>query len=532
MRRFSLLVAVLAALSFASSAAASPLVIVWGRGWGHGIGMSQWGAYGLASGYKVDHPYSHQEILGHYYTGTTVSTRPTSSVSVLLASGRSSVRIGSAADFKVDTRIHAAGSPLVSPTATGRIKVEGLTGTFPSPLTFAPGTAVLALGSSHYRGRLVVAVISGRLRVVNRLNIESYLKGVVPRESPSSWPLEALKAQAVAARSYALTSGGKCGGFLCADTRDQVYGGFDGEAASANTAVDQTAGEVVDYGGAVAQTFFSSSSGGQTATPKDGFGPAAADVPYLQSVADPSDLNGSNPNRFWKHIYTARTFGQALGTGAPNDVIVNRNDSGRAGTVNVTTVGGSTGLSGFTVRSKLGLRSTRFWVVVQNMTTSRRSACKKAVVVNVFSRGFSNATLEQRPVTGSTWTAVPLTRVDATHMQATRRPCVSVDFRLLTAYATGPRAHHSVYPDIGMTLNTAGTAVHGSVNPLLPGTTVTIQRHTSTGWKAVASAVIRADGTFSARLHAVAGAYRARVIPPASTGLVTGYSPVLQVVTS
>ena len=111
MRRFSLLVAVLAALSFASSAAASPLVIVWGRGWGHGIGMSQWGAYGLASGYKVDHPYSHQEILGHYYTGTTVSTRPTSSVGVLLASGRSSVRIGSAADFKVDTRIHAAGSP-------------------------------------------------------------------------------------------------------------------------------------------------------------------------------------------------------------------------------------------------------------------------------------------------------------------------------------------------------------------------------------------------------------------------------------
>jgi stage II sporulation protein D len=532
MRRLSLLVAVLAALSLASSAAASPLVIVWGRGWGHGIGMSQWGAYGLATGYGVDHAYTYQEILAHYYTGTTIGTRPASSVGVLLASGRSSVRIGSAADFKVGTRVHPAGNPLVSPTATGRIKVEGLTGTFPSPTTFAPGSAVLALGSAHYRGKLVVTVVSGRLRVVNRLNIESYLKGVVPRESPSSWPLEALKAQAVAARSYALTSSGKCSGFLCSDTRDQVYGGFDGEAASSNAAVDATAHEVVEYGGAVARTFFSSSSGGRTATPVDGFGPGATNLAYLQSVDDPADLNGTNPNRFWKHVYTARAFGQALGTGAPNDVVVNRNDSGRAGTVNVMTAGGSTGFSGFTLRSSLGLRSTRFWVVVQDMTTSRRSACKKAVIVNVFSRGFSNATLQQRPVTGSTWTAVPLTRVDATHMQATRRPCVSVDFRLLTAYATGPRAHHSVYPDIGMTLNAAGTAVRGSVNPLLPGTTVTIQRHTPSGWKAVASAVIRADGTFSARLHAVAGAYRARVIPPASTGLVTGYSPVLHVVTS
>src|SRR6266550_4692271 len=534
MRRVSLLVAVLAALSFASSAAASPLIVVWGRGWGHGIGMSQWGAFGLASGFKVDHPYTHQEILGHYYTDTTVTTRDTSivGVGILLASGRASVHIGSANAFKVGAQTHAAGDPLITPTAAGRIKVEGLVGTFASPVTIAPGSSVLALGSAHYRGKLVVSVAGGRLRVVNRVNIEGYLKGVVPRESPSWWPLEALKAQAVAARSYALTSGGKCGGYLCPDTRDQVYGGFDGEEASTNSAVTQTMGEVVDYGGSVTQTFFSSSSGGQTATPKDGFGPSAGDVPYLQSVADPADLNGSNPNRFWKHIYTAGAFAHALGTGTPRDVTVTRNPSGRAGVVNVMTAGGSTGLSGFTVRSKLGLRSTRFWVVVQNMTTSRRSACKKAVVVNVFSRGFSNATLEQRPVTGSTWTAVPLTRVDATHMQATRHPCVSVDFRLLTAYATGPRAHHSVYPDIGMTLNTAGTAVHGSVNPLLPGTTVTIQRHTSTGWKAVASAVIRADGTFSARLHAVAGAYRARVIPPASTGLVTGYSPVLQVVTS
>src|SRR6266550_4129318 len=438
MRRVSLLVAVLAALSFASSAAASPLIVVWGRGWGHGIGMSQWGAFGLASGFKVDHPYTHQEILGHYYTDTTVTTRDTSivGVGILLASGRASVHIGSANAFKVGAQTHAAGDPLITPTAAGRIKVEGLVGTFASPVTIAPGSSVLALGSAHYRGKLVVSVAGGRLRVVNRVNIEGYLKGVVPRESPSWWPLEALKAQAVAARSYALTSGGKCGGYLCPDTRDQVYGGFDGEEASTNSAVTQTMGEVVDYGGAVAQTFFSSSSGGQTATPKDGFGPSAGDVPYLQSVADPADLNGSNPNRFWKHIYTAGAFAHALGTGTPRDVTVTRNPSGRAGTVNVITAGGTAGRSGFTVRSSLGLRSTRFWVIVQNVTPApRRSACKKLVTINVLARGVANATLQQKAVTGGSWTAIPLTRVDATHMQATRRPCVTMDYRLVTASA-------------------------------------------------------------------------------------------------
>jgi stage II sporulation protein D len=532
MRRFSLLVAVLAALSFASSAAASPLIVVWGRGWGHGIGMSQWGAYGLASGYKVDHPYSHQEILGHYYAGTTVSIRPTSSVRVLLASGRASAHIGSANAFKVGAKTHAAGYPLVTPTATGRIKVEGLAGTFASPVTIAPGSSALALSSARYRGKLVVSAAGGRLKVVNRLNIESYLKGVVPRESPSSWPLEALKAQAVAARSYALTSSGKCSGYLCADTRDQVYGGLDGEAASTNTAVDQTAREVVDYGGAVAQTFFSSSSGGQTATPKDGFGPGAGDVPYLQSVADPSDVNGANPNHFWKHIYSAGAFARALGTGTPKDVVVSRNGSGRAGTVNVVTAGGTTGRSGFSVRSSLGLRSTRFWVIVTNVTPApRRSACKKSVTINVLARGVTKATLQQKPVTGGSWGAVPLTRVDATHMQATRRPCVSMDYRLVTAYATGPRAHHPVFPNIAFNATQRAGSLRGAVNPLLPGRTVAVLQQTSSGWKRVATTTIRSDGTFRANFKVVAGDYRARVSPPASSGLVTGYSPVLHVVT-
>jgi SpoIID/LytB domain protein len=527
MRRLFLLVVLLTALSFASSASAQSLYIVWGRGWGHGVGMSQWGAFGLASDGK-----SYQEILAHYYTGTNIDTRAATTVNVLLVSGRSSVHIGSAATFTVGARTHAAGSPLVTPAADGRIKVEGLTGTFASPVAFSPGSQALALGSARYRGKLIVSRVGGGLRVVNRVGIEGYLKGVVPRESPSSWPLEALKAQAVAARSYALTSSGKCGGFLCPDTRDQVYGGLDGEAASTNAAVDATAHEVVEHSDAVAQTFFFSSSGGRTATPKDGFGPAATNLPYLQSVDDPRDLNASNPNRYWQHVYTPGVLGRALGTGFARDVVVSRNGSGRAENVTVTTSGGTTSVSGFEARSRLGLRSTRFWVVVQGLTPAPgRTACKKAVTVNVFVRGAANLALDQMSVKGGSWTAVPLTQVDATHYKAIRRPCVSMFYRVRTVYAAGPRVRHAVFPNISMNLNAAGTALRGSVNPLLPGRTVTIQRKVPTGWKSVASATIRSDGTFRATFHVIAGDYRAKVIPPSTSGLVTGYSPVLHVVT-
>jgi stage II sporulation protein D len=525
MRRLFLLVLVLAGLSFTSTAAAKTIFVVWGRGWGHGVGMSQWGAFGMAS-----QGSNYKEILGHYYTGTTVETRTTPAVSVLLSSSHNAVRIGSLSGFTVGTKSHPAGNPVVSVTSTGRIKVEGLTGTFASPLTIAPGSNPLTLGATPYRGKFIVRVVSGHLWVINRLTMQSYLKGVVPRESPSSWPIDALKAQAVAARSYAVTSSGKCGGYLCSDTRDQVYGGIL-PPSNADTAVNETNGEVVISGSSVAQTFFFSSSGGQTATPKDGFGPAATNLPYLQSVDDPADLNATNPNRFWKHVYVPLGLGRALGTAAPSDVTVTRNGSGRADQVTLTTSGGSPQLSGFTVRSRLGLRSTRFWVVVQKVhASSARTACKKAVMLDVFVRGASNLVLERKPVTASSWSDVPLTTVDETHYTATKKPCVSTDYRVRTRYSAKPIVRHLVFPNIGMDLNRGATGLHGSVNPLLPGRTISIQRHKSSGWATVATTTIKSDGTFRALFHVVAGDYRARVVPPSGSGLVTGYSPVLHVV--
>src|SRR5688500_7045219 len=174
---------------------------------------------------------------------------------------------------------------------------------FASLLTISSSSLVW-LGSTRYRGDLRISVVGGSLRAVNRVGIDNYIRGVVTRESPAWWgdvgAQEAIEAQAVTARSYALYTlehgGGKCSGFLCPDVRDQVYGGYSSETANRHEAVNATAGVVVEHSNAIAQTFFSSSSGGRTAASADVWG---GSVPYLQSEDDPADLNSDNPNRIW-----------------------------------------------------------------------------------------------------------------------------------------------------------------------------------------------------------------------------------------
>ena len=131
--------------------------------------------------------------------------------------------------------------------------------------------------------------------MINAVGARAYVKGVVPNEMPSSWPLAALEAQAVAARSYALaTSGG--GAFdVYDDTRSQVYGGKDSETRAHQRADEAHPGEVVRYGKQVATTYFFSTSGGSTESVQYGF-PGAAPVPYLKSVGTPTTGHLSLPH--------------------------------------------------------------------------------------------------------------------------------------------------------------------------------------------------------------------------------------------
>src|SRR5207244_3096992 len=194
-----------------------PTFFISGHGWGHGLGMSQYGAYGYAQ-----HGWTYDRIIKHYYTGTTIGQAPVSRVRVLILDNAKQVTIAS--------------------------KLP-----------------------------------------VNVVDVDLYLRGVVPSEMPKTWAPEALKAQAVAARSYALSHLHAANGFdLYPDTRDQVYLGIPHEAPSTTAAVNATAGQVVLYKGKVASTYFFSTSGGRTASIQDLY-PDSPAVPYLVSVPDPYD---------------------------------------------------------------------------------------------------------------------------------------------------------------------------------------------------------------------------------------------------
>ncbi len=235
MRRFLCLI--ILALAAPASASAGAVFFVEGHGWGHGIGMAQWGAYG----YAKNEGRNYEWILAHYYKGTKIAQSDVATVRILLGEGRKTVTIGSEGPFTVsDFKSKTVALPKGSITLGTGLKVKGKKLT--SPLTFTRGARFLKLNGKQYRGKLVVYLRGGRLTVVNRVGIDDYIKGVVPDEMPPSWSPEALKAQAVAARSYAVATRKTSGIFdLYPDTRSQVYGGVSSEEPSTNTAISKTA---------------------------------------------------------------------------------------------------------------------------------------------------------------------------------------------------------------------------------------------------------------------------------------------------
>ena len=135
-----------------------------------------------------------------------------------------------------------------------------------------------------YRGFLMIQNRNQKLTVINNVDLEDYIKGVVPSEMPSGWELEALKAQAIAARSYALANLGKRAslGYDLKDTpEDQAYGGASAETAKTNSAVQETDGLVLTYNYKVVPAYYSASAGGKTLNAKQAWG---SDLPFIRSV--------------------------------------------------------------------------------------------------------------------------------------------------------------------------------------------------------------------------------------------------------
>jgi stage II sporulation protein D len=276
-------------LCLASSANASVSWVVRGHGFGHGVGVSQYGAYGYAL-----HGKGYRFILAHYYSGSTLGqVSDPHVVRVLLDispndvgfSGATSA-CGVALDPGRDYEAHRLGSSVKLRNSAGRPLAD-----CGRRLRAAGRGRVSIAGAGNFRGALEVVPTdsdAGSLNVINALALEQYVKGVVANESPPSWPQAELRAQAIEARSFALTAGVGGNGFdLYDDTRSQVYDGLESETASTNEATEATRGQVVMYGGKVAETYFSACSGGYTESVQNVFfGPP---VPYLVGVPDPYD---------------------------------------------------------------------------------------------------------------------------------------------------------------------------------------------------------------------------------------------------
>ncbi len=226
------------------------------------------------------------------------------------------------------------------------------------------GPAETGVTGGRYRDALVLHRAGDDVLVVNDIGLERYLYGVVPAEMPSAWPVEALRSQAVVARSYALTSRRPTEPFdVYADTRSQAYRGVAGETARTTDAVRATSGTVLMFGTSIARTFFHSSSGGRTAAVEEVFG--GPPVPYLVSVPDPYDR--LSPHHDWTVTLSDEEVAHRLGAVVLGDLVdvtvTARTASGRAAAVRVTGTLGTRDLPGTTARSLLGLRSAWFSVV-------------------------------------------------------------------------------------------------------------------------------------------------------------------------
>lgn len=368
-----------------SSASAATSLTLTGHGYGHGRGLGQYGALG----YAVDQGWSGGQILDHFYGGTTAGNVGDTQMTVRLTAldGDTSLSVTSTTAFWVGKgstvyTIPAGQAAKLDRTGSGwtltvlagcggsqvggpaPIPVQSDFSAQAGPTSDARSLLTVCDTDRGYRGGLSTQTSGGSTYLVNSLPTESYLRGVVPRESPASWAdlgngagINAIAAQAVAARSYALSENRYSYAKTCDSESCQVYGGaaLRGswiEDARSDRAVSGTAGVVRVKNGAVVRTEFSSSTGGYTAGGAFTAVPDAGDSrsPYhdWSTTVSAGDIESDWPSigDFVRMQVTARN-----GLGA---------DGGRVTAVDVIGTAGRVSTTGNDVRLKLGLRSDWF----------------------------------------------------------------------------------------------------------------------------------------------------------------------------
>jgi stage II sporulation protein D len=496
---------------------APSVLMLRGHGWGHGLGLSQWGAYGYAK-----RGWTYDRILAHYYSGTTLGPAKITTVRVLLAEGKQatldSVVAWSVTDAANQKVALAPGTLVLKP----KLVVPGKQLT--PPLTFT-SKQPLVIAGKPYRGKIRVLSNGKTLQVIDVVGLEAYLKGVVPAEMPSTWSPEALKAQAVAARSYALAGLAKGKDYdLYADTRSQVYGGLDAEVPATSDAVDTTKGEVVLYNGKVANTLFFSTSGGRTASAAETTGTA---VPYLVSVTDPYDT--ASPYHDWGPVlFDAAKVAKQLKLPAPlTDLRTTTGPSGRVKTVVALTADDrQVTLTGSQLRTQLELRSTWFTPALLSLAPAARTiSYGGAVSLTGFARGTDSASLESKTATQD-WTPVGDLLLDGEGAFATiLKPQIATQYRLVSGTVRAGLAKIAVAARVDAQVTAAGA--RGTMRPALAGAAVQLQQQSGPTWTTLATGVTDAAGAWSFAQTLTTGTYRVRCAP--GHGLAPGLSAPIAV---
>jgi stage II sporulation protein D len=487
------LTAALIALALPAAGSAGTVFLLDGRGWGHGVGMSQWGAEGYAR-----HGYGYTQILAHYYPHTVLTVVHPQPVRVLLARGLQKVRIGSVAPFvaidPTGRKVHLpAGSALVGKTLRlHHLKLR-------SPLRFKPGAQPLQVENAAYRGDVILRRKPGGLEVVNILPLDRYLRGVVPGEVPKGWQDATYRAQAVASRSYTLATLKPGTDFdLFPDTRSQVYEGIAGERPETNLAIGATAGQVLTWNGSVIPAYYFSTSGGRTSSIHDEW-PNSPQVPYLVSVPDPYDY--ISPHHVWPTtMLSPAQVGRALGMQGVQDAVVVNDSSGRAASVRVLGASGWRIFSAQLVRKKFKLGSNDFELRAMSLEDPAVAEFGSVARVQGWVRGLGKARLQE--LTGAGWATVahlhPTPAGRFTISLPARR---STQLRLAYNSLAGDTVDLVVAPRVSL------TSEHGvlqvAVSPRLP---FQVQRLSQAAWRAVATV----NGQF--RRTVTPGSYRIRVL--------------------
>jgi stage II sporulation protein D len=412
---FFLTAAVFAGSALAAASSNSEFYIR-GGGFGHDIGMSQYGAAGYAQ-----HGWKYGAILSHYYSHTTVSKLgSTKYVTVLIAQGPAPSFSGatSVSGTKVKLRagthytVRTAGRRLELTTGGKAVRSGGRVVTFGTPLTVTAPKMVNFIGHGNYRDSLQFrfgtsgngCTNGGRIATINRVGLNDYVRGVVTEEMPYTWPAQALDVQAIASRTYAITAGSANPGrwMLYGDTCSEAYKGVAGETSASNKAVNATYNRVVEYHGTPAFTPYFSSSGGHTKSLEFSWG--STNDPWLVGVSDPYDGAFGNPNHHWGYnVSISKIQGQLSGAGylkgSLRSIRVNTNN------VQVVGSGGTTTLDGLDLEDLFGTLSPNMTYTTMWDHAGKVGSSKLGIAGTILpATNHARVTAQLR--SGSTWKAV------------------------------------------------------------------------------------------------------------------------------